>query len=113
MCPCPALGRRDPFRAGQIAPRTGGVAAAQVPEPLRVSEPTIPAFTHRDELPQVWAGMEVMRRVRMRDDGIPYCWACGSTTLLTKSTEKGKRTKHVKCDHCGERQRYRAPKRAA
>ena len=54
-----------------------------------------------------------MRRARVRkEDGFPTCRKCGSLELLAKSNERGKRTLHLKCAQCGERQRYRQPKDA-
>jgi hypothetical protein len=49
----------------------------------------------------------LLRSARVDDDGFPYCRTCGSAALLVKSTERHKRIQHLKCEQCGERQRYR------
>ena len=54
-----------------------------------------------------------MRKADVDQNGEPQCRVCGSHTLLARSSERGKRTKHLKCEECGERQRYRAPKLVA
>ena len=52
-----------------------------------------------------------MQKIRIDKDGVLRCCACGSPRLLAKSNERGKRTQHLKCENCGEHQRYREPKR--
>jgi transcription elongation factor Elf1 len=51
-----------------------------------------------------------MRKAGIDKNGILRCRSCGSEELLAKSHERGKRTQHLKCEVCGERQRFREPK---
>jgi len=51
-----------------------------------------------------------MRWARVDVDGFPLCRACGGAALMAKSSERHKRIQHLKCEHCGERQRYRQRK---
>ena len=51
-----------------------------------------------------------MHKARVDTDGSPRCRKCGSESLLAKTNERHKRTKHLKCEDCGEHQRYREPK---
>jgi hypothetical protein len=51
-----------------------------------------------------------MHRARVDTDGSLHCHKCGSQALLAKTNERHKRTKHLKCEECGEHQRYREPK---
>ena len=54
-----------------------------------------------------------MRKVRVdKTDGGLRCRRCGSDMLLARTTEIGKRRKHLKSAHCGQRQRDREPKHA-
>ena len=54
-----------------------------------------------------------MHKIRVDSNGVLRCWSCGSKTLLAKASERGKRTQHLKCEECGEHQRYRQPKAGA
>jgi hypothetical protein len=51
-----------------------------------------------------------MHKARVDTDGSVRCRNCGSESLLAKTNERHKRTKHLKCENCGEHQRYREPK---
>ncbi len=53
-----------------------------------------------------------IRRARVDRSGKLTCRKCGSTSLLARGSEKGKRTKHLKCDVCGARQMHREPRHA-
>jgi len=48
------------------------------------------------------------RRVRVDSAGMPHCRRCGSTNLLARSDEHDKKTRHLKCAECEERQSWRA-----
>jgi hypothetical protein len=51
-----------------------------------------------------------MHKPSVDQDGVLHCHKCGGESLLAKTNERNKRTKHLKCEDCGEHQRYREPK---
>ena len=51
-----------------------------------------------------------MRKARLDRKGELRCRKCGSMRFIAREEERSTRTKHLKCDECGKRQRFREPK---
>jgi len=53
------------------------------------------------------------RLARVDPDGTVRCYKCGSANFLARSNEHARRTRHLKCAECDERQSWRRAKGAA